>query len=156
MGNLYRFTGCEFLLVCQICLDLQQRLYTTIFGHSKWNGHFPYFAYAKPGDSMRFRTLNSIFVNIFPLWIRFFNFFFFKFQSINSDLGGVVTECGQIRVWNLLEGSIHITATCHDLFPSTLTTKPIVSYFHVTEAGILYIMLSNGCAYSYSKNLECW
>ncbi|XP_055300313.1 protein HIRA homolog [Sitodiplosis mosellana] len=76
--------------------------------------------------------------------------------SINSDLGGVVTECGQIRVWNLNEGSIYITATCHDLFPSTSTLKPVVSYFHVTEAGILYIMLSNGCAYSYSKNLESW
>lgn len=88
MGNLYRFTGCEFLLVCQICFDLQQRLYTTIFGHSKWNGHFPNFAYAKPGDSMRFRTLNSIFVNIFPLWIRFFNYFFFFIISEHKQWFG--------------------------------------------------------------------
>ncbi|XP_031624833.1 protein HIRA homolog [Contarinia nasturtii] len=76
--------------------------------------------------------------------------------SINSDLGGVVTECGQIRVWNLTECSIFISATCHDLFASTSTTAPIVSYFHVTEVGILYILLSNGCAYSYNKNLESW
>lgn len=83
-------------------------------------------------------------------------FFFFFEQSINSDLGGVVTECGQIRIWNLTEGSIYIKATCHDLFSSISTINPVVSYFHVTEAGILYIMLSNGCAYSYSKNLESW
>lgn len=77
-------------------------------------------------------------------------------QSINSNLGGVVTECGQVRVWNLDEGSIYIKANCHDLFPNTSTTTPVVSYFHVTEAGILYVMLSNGCAYSYSKKLETW
>lgn len=78
-------------------------------------------------------------------------------QSINSELGGIVTECGQIRVWNLTEGSIYIRATCHDLFPTQSTsTTPEVYYFHVTEAGILYVILSNGCAYSYSKQLETW
>lgn len=86
------------------------------------------------------------------------NFYvFFHLQSINSELGGIVTECGQIRVWNLTDGIIHVKATCHDLFPTTATTALAhVCYFHVTEAGILYIILSNGNAYSYSKQLETW
>lgn len=77
-------------------------------------------------------------------------------QSINSELGGIVTECGQIRVWNLTKGSIYVKATCHDLFPSTATTTAQVCYFYITETGILYIILSNGNAYSYSKQLDTW
>lgn len=77
-------------------------------------------------------------------------------QSINSELGGIITESGTIRVWNLSEKKIFISATCHDLFSDTSTAKLSISFFHVSEAGILYVMLSNGCAYSYSKNLESW
>lgn len=77
--------------------------------------------------------------------------------STNCDYGGVVTVCGKIRVWNLTIGSIFISTTCHDLYTMPVTTPtPIVSFFHVTEVGILYIMLSNGSAFAYNKELESW
>lgn len=75
-------------------------------------------------------------------------------QSINSELGGIITECGNIRIWNLTERSIYIKASCSDILG--YATDQLVSYFHVSEAGTLYLLLSNGCSYSYSKNLESW
>lgn len=74
---------------------------------------------------------------------------------MNSELGGIVSECGVIRIWNLTDRSIYISATCHDLLNFT-TAQLSVAYFHVSEVGVIYVLLSNGCSYSYCKKLESW
>lgn len=55
-----------------------------------------------------------------------------------------------------MEKKIFVSASCHDLFSDASTAKLSISFFHVSEVGILYVMLSNGCSYSYNKNLESW
>lgn len=85
------------------------------------------------------------------------NNYFLSPQSINSELGGVITECGSIRIWNLSTKTLFTSISCSDLFVNALpSVKLFVTFFHVSEGGILYIMLSNGCAYSYNKGLESW
>lgn len=78
-------------------------------------------------------------------------------QSLNSELGGVIAECGSIRVWNLTAKKLFTSISCIDLFVNAVpSAKLYVTFFHVSEGGILYIMLSNGCAFSYNKSLESW
>lgn len=76
-------------------------------------------------------------------------------QSINSELGGIVTECGTIRIWNLTEQTIFLTTTCKELLNAGGTIS-YVAHFHVTEAGVPFILLSNGCSFSYCKRLDSW
>lgn len=77
--------------------------------------------------------------------------FHFTFQSINNEFGGIVTECGSVRIWNIVEQSIYIACSCTDLL-----TGAYVAHFHITENGIAFVMLSNGCSYSYSRKLDSW
>lgn len=77
--------------------------------------------------------------------------FDFYFQSINNEFGGIVTECGSVRIWNVADQSIYIACSCTDLL-----TGSYVAHFHITENGIAFVMLSNGCSYSYSRKLDSW
>ncbi|XP_037028576.1 protein HIRA homolog [Bradysia coprophila] len=71
--------------------------------------------------------------------------------SINSEFGGIVTECGSVRIWNVPDQSIYIACSCKDLL-----TGSYVAHFHITENGVAFVMLSNGCSYSYSRKLDSW
>lgn len=73
------------------------------------------------------------------------------FQSPNSEFVGVVCENGLVRVWKLHEPSVFINTNCSDV----QTTGPL-SNFHITDDGVVFLMLGNGCSYSYSKQLESW
>lgn len=44
-----------------------------------------------------------------------------------------------------------INSSCTDV----LTTGHL-SNFHITDDGVVFLMLANGCSYSYSKQLESW
>lgn len=76
---------------------------------------------------------------------------FHSSQSINSEFGGIVTECGSVRIWNVAAQSIYIACSCTDLL-----TGAYVAHFHITENGVAFVMLSNGCSYSYSRTLDSW
>lgn len=64
---------------------------------------------------------------------------------------GVVCENGLVRVWKLHEPSVFINTNCSDV----LTTGNLAN-FHITVDGVVFLMLGNGCSYSYSKQLESW
>ncbi|XP_037920410.1 protein HIRA homolog [Hermetia illucens] len=66
-------------------------------------------------------------------------------------LGGVISECGQLRVWNIEKQAIYITSSCADIFKSGQVVQ-----FTITENGIPFVLFSNGSSYSYSKGMECW
>lgn len=72
-------------------------------------------------------------------------------QSFNGELGGVVTECGTVRIWNIVEQCIYLSASCSDILGGSY-----VSNFHISEVGIVFVLLSNSFSYSYSKKLESW
>lgn len=48
-----------------------------------------------------------------------------------------------------------ITTTCKELLNAGGTIS-FVTHFHVTEAGVPFILLTNGCSFSYCKKLESW
>lgn len=75
----------------------------------------------------------------------------FLSQSYNSELGGVVSECGIVRIWNIIEQSVFITSSCREILGGAH-----VAHFHITDLGIAFVLLSNGCSFSYSKKLESW
>lgn len=66
-----------------------------------------------------------------------------------------MTECGTIRIWNLTEQSVFMTATCKELLNAGGNSTQVAS-FYVTEAGIPFILLSNGHSFSYCNKLESW
>lgn len=79
-----------------------------------------------------------------------------QLQSMNSELGGIVTECGLIRIWNLTTKEIFLSTNCYDLLSTADGNKSFVTYFYVSESGVVFILLSNGCSYSYCKKLDSW
>lgn len=83
-------------------------------------------------------------------------FTLFRLQSINSELGGIVTECGLIRVWNVAKKEIFLSTNCYDLLTTADGNKSFVAYFYVTESGVVFIVLSNSCSFSFCKKLDSW
>lgn len=66
---------------------------------------------------------------------------------------GVLTSCGNIRVWNLSASlqSIHLSASCSDLIRNCFPYM-----FSITETGYVFLSLTNGCSYTYAKGLDTW
>ncbi|XP_055592877.1 protein HIRA homolog isoform X2 [Uranotaenia lowii] len=71
--------------------------------------------------------------------------------SANCKLGAVLTENSTLRIWDLVDLSIYLSANCADIMGTSFA-----SLFHVTDQGIPFIVLANGSSYSYSKKLESW
>lgn len=76
-------------------------------------------------------------------------------QSVNSDLAGIVTECGSIRIWNLNESAIFLSTSCKDILNAGGVVSSVAS-FYVTEVGVPIILLTNGYSFSYSRKLDSW
>lgn len=85
-----------------------------------------------------------------------FIYILFQLQSINGELGGIVTECGLIRIWNLTLKEIFVSTNCYDLLSTADGNRSYVTYFYVSESGVIFILLSNGCSFSYCKKLDSW
>lgn len=64
----------------------------------------------------------------------------------------MISECGQIRIWNVDEQTIYLTSSCSEIF----NKAGHVVQFQITESGVPFILFSNGNAYSYSTDLQCW
>lgn len=160
MGNVYWVTGCEFCSLFEIRADLLPGLLYSFLRYSKWNADITHSTHAEASRSICFRKFPiECFCHSFKAWWKWINeiCLFTRPQSMNSELGGVITECGSIRVWNLTTKTLFTSILCTDLFVNAApSAKLYVTFFHVSESGILYIMLSNGCAYSYNKTLESW
>lgn len=62
-----------------------------------------------------------------------------------------MSECGIVRVWNIVNQNIFITTSCTDILSGAHVT-----HFHISDLGIAFVLLTNGCSYSYSKQLESW
>ncbi|GAB0093518.1 Protein HIRA [Sergentomyia squamirostris] len=69
----------------------------------------------------------------------------------SGELGGVVSECGLVRVWNIKEQKVTVSTSCTDLLRGG-TVKMLT----ITDQGIPFVLISNGCAYTYSKAMESW
>lgn len=81
----------------------------------------------------------------------YYNFCQLITQSINSELGGIVSECGIVRIWNINEQCVFITTNCTDMLNGSHVVQ-----FYITEKGIALILLANGSAFSFCKKLQSW
>ncbi|XP_059615006.1 protein HIRA homolog [Phlebotomus argentipes] len=71
--------------------------------------------------------------------------------NFSGELGGVVSECGLVRVWNIEEQKVIVSTSCTDLLRGGS-----VKMLNVTEKGTPFVLMSNGCAFTFSKDLESW
>lgn len=54
-------------------------------------------------------------------------------------------------MWTLREPSVFLNTNCSDVLSSGS-----LSNFHITMDGVVFLMLGNGCSYTFSKQLESW
>uniref|UniRef100_A0A182VUX0 Protein HIRA n=1 Tax=Anopheles minimus TaxID=112268 RepID=A0A182VUX0_9DIPT len=71
--------------------------------------------------------------------------------SSNSKLAAVVTESGILRIWNVVEKSVHFSTSCAEVMSGSFVT-----ILHVSDQGMPFIVLSNGSSYSYCTKLDSW
>jgi hypothetical protein len=76
---------------------------------------------------------------------------FSRFQSPNNESLGVLTETGNLRVWNLMKKCVFLNVSCADILVGVFANM-----LHISDSGIAFIGLSNGNSYSYSNDLNAW
>lgn len=77
------------------------------------------------------------------------------FNLSGKELGGVVSECGVVRVWNIQTRKVELAVTCTDLLRVNSGNTTIL-LMAITDNGIPFIVLGNGTSYCYSRDLESW
>lgn len=60
-----------------------------------------------------------------------------------------------MRVWRLTPAParIHCNTVCTDVLSAA---GGYVTHLHCSDAGVVFVVLANGCAYSYCPRLESW
>uniref|UniRef100_A0A182IV44 Protein HIRA n=1 Tax=Anopheles atroparvus TaxID=41427 RepID=A0A182IV44_ANOAO len=71
--------------------------------------------------------------------------------SSNSQLVGVVTESGILRIWNVSEKSVVLSTNCSEIMSGSYVT-----ILHISDQGMPFIVLSNGSSYCYCRKLDSW
>ncbi|EAA05842.4 AGAP009488-PA, partial [Anopheles gambiae str. PEST] len=71
--------------------------------------------------------------------------------SSNSQLAGVVTESGILRIWSVPEKAVLLSTSCAEIMSGSFVT-----ILHVSDKGMPFIVLSNGSSYSYCRKLDSW
>ncbi|XP_068152297.1 protein HIRA homolog [Drosophila tropicalis] len=72
--------------------------------------------------------------------------------SPDNELVGVLTECGILRIWNIVKRNVHMAASCQDLLDKHGTAVNFI----ITDKGMPLIAFPNCNSYSYSVNLQSW
>ncbi|XP_055384553.1 protein HIRA homolog [Condylostylus longicornis] len=70
----------------------------------------------------------------------------------SGKLAGVISECGSLKIWNVEEKKIFISASCSEMFKKCGQ----VIQFSITESGTPIVLFCNGTSYSYSETMKCW
>uniref|UniRef100_A0A336MWY4 Protein HIRA n=1 Tax=Culicoides sonorensis TaxID=179676 RepID=A0A336MWY4_CULSO len=170
-GNPKPFTGSLFKVVGNLRITVQNKAATTLIGHltrvtctladkKKWEIHIDSpvvtfnccsrFIMACSNDgTLRFIETQSgmLLLPVITLATPV------VLCSISSNLAnaGVLTKNCELRIWNIEEKRKVMSIECADVI-----SKGAANALFVNDHGDPFITLSDGAAYSYSKDLECW